>query len=345
MAIPGEWEALWQRRDSRERSSESGKVIPPSAQSPQSHRAWLGMVLIVVIFFYTTMRSLIAIFTGLPASTALRLSLCSSTTIGSHLGTDLLRAFLERQGAHDVRVSTDGGLTQIRAHLPGRFFETTVELRSDTSSQAFAALGRRECTLALIGRSIDPFEATQFHTPLSANLIALDGAVLVVNPTNPLRSVSTAAVQGIFAGSTQNWSRLGGKPGRITTVLPTDHADEFSTFVEHMLNGQVPTISSRHSDNVAQTVAAPGNTNALGLTTFHAADPAKILLPRSRDGNTIAASTLSIGRRTYPLVMPIYVYRDETAMTPAAYQFISFLDSDEGQDVVVADGFVSPFAF
>lgn len=350
MAIPGEWEALWERRDTRERADapddESVLAEPPRSKHPLAHNGpWLGMIVIVVLFLYTTMRSLVAIFSGSAVAGPFHLSVCSSTTVGTRLGSDLIGAFLQREGAQAVHITSDGPLTHVSARLPGRLFDTTVDMRSNDSAFAFGSLASGGCNVAIIGREINPIDQSLFKKAPTANLIALDGAVLVVNPSNPLRSISEDNMRSIFAGTTQNWARVGGRSGKIATYLPPEHSDEFSVFVEHVMHGQLPAAKVRHSDNVAQTVAAPGNQNAVGLTTFHASDPAKILLPRSPSGSAIPASTLTIGRRTYPLVMPIYAYRDEATMTPAAYKFISFLDSEEGQNIVVADGFVSPFAF
>jgi len=349
MAIPREWEALWERRDSREREHVDEVEVEPVApqQKSQFTRSfpWLGIVVIVVLFLYTTLQSILSIFSGSPTTAAFHLSICSSTTVGTRLGSDLLSAFLERKGAQGIHVASDGALTQISARLPNHFSDTTLEMHTNDSAFAFDALASGQCNVALIGREIDPLEAARFRKAPTANLIALDGAVLVVNPSNPLHSISDDDMRSIFDGTTTNWSGIGGRRGKISTYLPPRHADEFSVFVEHVMHGRLPEVQSQHSDNVAQTVASPSNPNAVGLTTFHASDPAKILLPRSPSGSDIPASTLTIGRRTYPLVIPIYAYRDEATMTPTAYEFISFLDSEEGQNIVVADGFVSPFSF
>ena len=311
-----------------------------------SSAPWLGIVAIVVIFLYTMLRSMISIFTGSAPNAAFHLSICSSTTVGTRLGADLLSAFLARSGARSVRVASEGALTKVSARLPGRLMATSLRMQTNDSALAFDALAGGECNVALIGREINPLELARFPKPPTASLIALDGAVLVVNPSNPVRNISNDDLRSIFDGVTKNWARIGGRDGEISTVLPPRHSDEFSIFVEHVMHGRLPEAESVHSENVAESVASPANPNAVGLTTFHASEPARILLQRLPSGNLpVQASTLTIGRRTYPLVIPIYAYRDEATMTPTAYQFLSFLNSEEGQSIVVADGFVSPYAF
>jgi phosphate transport system substrate-binding protein len=342
MAIPQGSQAVW------ERESVDGDEVRTATGRPKRHftrsAPWLGIVVIVVLFFYTMLQSMVSIFTGSAPTAAFHLSICSSTSVGTRLGSDLLSAFLARSGAQSVHVSGDTALTKISARLPGHITPTILQMHSKDSAFAFDSLAGGECNVALIGREINPLEIARFHKPPAASLIALDGAVLVVNPANPLRSVSNDDMRSIFSGTATNWAQVGGRRGKITTVMPPRHSDEFSVFVEHVMHGRLPEAESRHSESVADTVAAPENPNAVGLTTFHASDPARILLQRSPSGD-IPASTVTIGRRTYPLVLPIYAYRDEATMTPTAYQFLSFLNSEEGQNIIVADGFVSPASF
>ena len=50
------------------------------------------------------------------------------------------------------------------------------------------------------------------------NPVALDGLAVVVNPANPVRSLSLAQVQGLFSGQMSSWQEVGGKDAPVTLI-------------------------------------------------------------------------------------------------------------------------------
>src|SRR2546423_11363340 len=116
MAIPQQAQGVWERK-----YGEGGVVRQPAPWTRRrftQSAPWFGIIAIIVLFLYAMARSMLSIFTGkVPA--AFHLSLCSSTSVGTRLGSDLLSAFLIRSGGGDVRITNDGALTKVTARLPG----------------------------------------------------------------------------------------------------------------------------------------------------------------------------------------------------------------------------------
>ncbi len=110
--------------------------------------------------------------------------------------------------------------------------------------------------LALIGQP----SPDQFATPL-----AYVSFNVVVNPANPLASLTVAQVQEIFAGRVNDWGQVGGAGGGIQVVSREQGSDAEIAFGASALSGAPPTLTAL----VAPTWAmmrqyVSGNTGAIG---------------------------------------------------------------------------------
>ena len=53
----------------------------------------------------------------------------------------------------------------------------------------------------------------------AAHVIALDGVGIIVNPANPITSLTSKQIEDVFAGRIQDWILLGGDNGKIQIYL------------------------------------------------------------------------------------------------------------------------------
>jgi len=347
MALPGDWQPLWQRRELLEQEHRTEGVAPEDeAVEPRRKRRLPWMTtLFVVIVAAALLRSLFSLFGGTSVAAPFSLDLCVSTTAGLPLAADLARGFLRHVGGQQIRVETVATGLRVTAQLPGSLSPTVIDLAASDSTQAFLSLADGDCRVALVTRDVNPLEASRFHAPPAANLVGLDGAVVIVHPSSPLRRITLEQLQRLFAGTTTSWSSIDHQRLPVRVFLPPTHADELSMLIDKALDGRLPTASVQRVATPADAVSAPKMYGALGLTTFHASDPARMLGIVDWRGHLFSPSALSIARKTYPLTMPLYAYHDESSMTNAAYQFLSFLTSNDGQSLIVKNGYISPFPF
>jgi len=99
--------------------------------------------------------------------------------------------------------------------------------------EADLAAGRADLGL-LVSR--DP---AWFATPIGYVTFAV-----VVNPSNPLTSLSAAQVRAIYAGQISDWGQLGGEGGVVQPVGREEGADAERAFLSAMLPGARFTISN-----------------------------------------------------------------------------------------------------
>ena len=93
-------------------------------------------------------------------------------------------------------------------------------------------LARGEIDVATASRSVEPREARAVSGGIVAIPIADDGITVVVNPANPIASVSTAGLRAAWSGRIDDWRALGGPPGRIAFYGPTESHGTFDVFTE-----------------------------------------------------------------------------------------------------------------
>ena len=166
--------------------------------------------------------------------------------------------------------------------------------------------------------------------------VALDAAIMITHPKNPVTSLTLHQVYDIYYGRITNWTALGGEPKDINLygiAAPLDGV-EFS----------VRDLVFRNGD---QRVAIPRlYLNTTKLEEGVAIDPAGLGLSTraSIHGNAgvkalaienIGASTPTISDGSYPLYITLYLAEKVDSPKQAAIdRFIAFLDSPTAKDIL-----------
>jgi len=236
--------------------------------------------------------------------------------------------------AADVRLCAAGGAAERLAPDLIRNFRSKYQ-------GAPISLATRDCQITLGEGKSPPGKSGTID-----QMIALDGVVVVVNAANPVQKLTLSQVADIFTGKTSNWSDLGGPNAAITVVRPPQDSAETALFRRVVLGGAAITSSARHLDSIGAVTATVGHDhNAIGIASFAASDPAVAVRLTTDDGTPIAASTLAIGQKRYPLSIPVFISHRADASNPLVDQFTSFVLSDAGRTIVGNDGFVSGTSF
>jgi hypothetical protein len=182
----------------------------------------------------------------------------------------------------------------------------------------------------------------RFRTALTgpdASVIARDGVVAVVNPGNTLARLTLPQLRGVLSGQIVDWSQLGGAPGPIAVIVPNDDSDETQVISLNVMRGrQFGTNVVREAANdIARSVASPSGSRSIGIATFSAAVPAKVLAL----GNAPPPSMLSIANGRYPLSVRIFAESDFRKPVGPATALITFARSADTRDLVVRTAMVN----
>jgi len=236
-----------------------------------------------------------------------------------HLLRELGRAFEARHPQHRIvvpgSIGTAGGLRELRE-------------------------GR--AVLARIGRTLTDAEQA---AGLSAVPLGRDAVVFVAGAAVTVREVKSAQMVDAFAGRITDWRDLGGAPAPIRVIgrEPTDasrvamsrHIPAFaqlaygSSVKMSMLDPQTLDLLDRFGDSLA----------VLNLSALRAARTR--LVPLALDG--VAPDPAQVASGRYPAVLDLSLVRRAGDSLPAvAREFIDFVQSPAGLEVIRANGVVPP---
>lgn len=166
---------------------------------------------------------------------------------------------------------------------------------------------------------------------------AVDGVGVVVNPKNPVHSLSTAQVKAVFAGTIGNWKELGG-PDKAINLYTRDEASGTRAVFWKKAIGKGP-ISAKANvvvSNGAMKSAVAGDPYGIGYVSVGHID--KSVIPVTLDGVTPTLETVKSG--VYPVARGLFsnTKGEPTGLTKV---FVDFLFSPTGQAIAAEKGFVA----
>jgi len=236
-----------------------------------------------------------------------------------------------------------------------------VQIEGKGSSTAPPALIAGSAQLGPMSRpmkasEIDAFEKKYGYKP-TAVAVALDALAVYVNKDNPIQSLTLEQVDAIFSstracGATANigtWSHLS-LPGEwaqpISLYGRNSASGTYGYFKEHALcKGDYKSTVKEQPGSATVIEGVSNDRYGIGYSGIgYRTAGVKILgLAPVGSSNVYEATTDNVYAGTYPLSRYLYVYVNRAPgqpLDPLVKQFLLYVLSDEGQQVVVKDGYV-----
>ncbi len=239
-----------------------------------------------------------------------------------------------------VNLLTFAGSTTIQP-LAGALGEAFQELHPNVSLN-IAAGGSRVGIQAVHDGAVDIGMVSRHLTPEEAKgvtvyTIALDVIAIIVHPNNPLENLELTTLTAIYRGEITNWSQIGGPDWEITVVTRETTSGTRGAFDELVLGGEQPALPNlltavTAGDMAAMIAARPTSIGYIGFGNI--SDTVKVLRI-----NGVAPSQTTAQNGQYPLVRPLNLVTGPLSQ-PLANNFIEFVLSPEGQQIVEAVGWV-----
>lgn len=175
---------------------------------------------------------------------------------------------------------------------------------------------------------------TQEKAQLVETRIAMDGIAVVVNPANPIASLTADQIKNIFLGNIKNWKDVGGTDAPITVVSREEGSGTRSAFEELLLAKQaaVKTAIVQASTGAVKTTIA-GDKNAIGYDSLAAVDSS--IKAVKIDG--VEATAANVKNGTYKASRP-FIYLTKGQPEGLNKAFMDFVMSSEGQQILSQQG-------
>jgi len=202
----------------------------------------------------------------------------------------------------------------------------------------------------------DAFEKKYGYKP-TAIAVALDALAVYVNKDNPVRHLSIEQVDAIFSSTRacggpaniSSWSQLGlGEQWTqpISLYGRNSASGTYGYFKEHALCKGDFKDSVKEQPGSATVIEGVSNDRAgIGYSGMGYRTAGVRILPLAPLGSTTAveATVENVYAGTYPLSRYLYIYVNKAPgrpLDPLVKQFLLYVLSQEGQEVVVKDGFI-----
>jgi len=234
-----------------------------------------------------------------------------------------------------------------------KYPEANLAVTGGGSGTGIASLIQGTAQVVQSSRAIEPVEIMEAQkngiTPKEF-LVGYDGIAVIVNPGNTVQSLTIQQLADIFTGKITNWNMVGGNDGKVVILSREVNSGTHVYFKEHVLNGgntkgtvefAPDALMMSSSQAIVDEVAS--NPNAVGYIGMGYISVNVKVVPIAKDSsaNPVTPNVENVKSNSYPISRPLYIY---TKGEPEGMvkQFVDFVLSSEGQEIVKKDGFV-PF--
>jgi len=264
---------------------------------------------------------------GILILTALFASACSDTSGSAGTGSEGTSGTITEAGSTTVQPLAEKFASAFEGKYPG----TTITVQGGGSGVGIKSANDGTVDIGAVSR-----ELKSDDPDLIKWLIAKDGIALITNTANKIDGLTKEQIVEIYNGKITNWSQVGGENKDIHVVAREEGSGTRSAFQEMVMGEElILNTAILQSSNGAIRTTVIGDPQAIGFLSFGYLDNAVKAL--SVDGVTATEANALNG--TYPIVRPLY-FVTKTQPTGLVKTFLDFCLGDEGQKIVVAEGYL-----
>jgi len=171
---------------------------------------------------------------------------------------------------------------------------------------------------------------------LRLHLVAKDAVALIVNPKNPIQSVTREDLREIMEGRQGNWGMFGGGDTEIDLIDrrggdPTDRAEAVETVLGH--HEPFKNVAAYVGSDEEMIKAVAANPDALGFCGWEDLTPD--VRPLAIAGVPLSRETMLSG--SYPFAWPYY-YVTLGPPNPTIDRFLAFTRTEQVQAMLAKGG-------
>ena len=225
---------------------------------------------------------------------------------------------------------------QFKSQHPG----TTFDIAAEGSTTGIAAIIDGTAQIGMSSRRAKSSEVSAASTKgvnLKPTIVAYDGIGVIVNSSNPVKSLTKKQVEQIFTGEVTDWSAVGGSGGKISIYTRNTSSGTYSDFKELAMKKRDYAGGSQKMAGNEQIAAEVGkNANGIGYVGLAYIKAAGLKVVPI-DG--ALPSVQSVHAKTYPYARPTFYYTNGQP-GGVAKEFLDFTIGPAGQKIVQQAGFV-----
>ena len=218
---------------------------------------------------------------------------------------------------------------------------TTFDTEFKGTSYGIGALMVERCDIAAASRPVSMNElqlAKDRNMGFNDHVIGSYSVAVVVNANNRIGNLTRDQVRDIFTGAVTNWKEVGGLDAPIHLCSRDEISGTHLGFRELAMENKPYALGLKAFTNylgIVQAVAQ--DANGIGYASI---DLVGRNGTRAVSIGDVAPTVASVNRGQYPFVRVLHLYTDKTKESPTTQDFIGFIQSKPGQDILTRMGFV-----
>jgi phosphate transport system substrate-binding protein len=232
-----------------------------------------------------------------------------------------------------------------------------IHLKITTDRDAIVRLLNGETKLAVVGRDLNPEEQLVIRqNKIQVNQIrfGIDAIAVIINEKNPVDSLTTQQVTGMFRGKTTDWRRIQQNlSGHIVHAITGANTATYEILNRMLLNGQPPNCTISPCTTSMEVIKyVEENQNAIGYVGINwltGSEHQNVKLLKIGDATvsydsvsnsrTLLPHQFYLWKRVYPFTRDLFALStDKDAGLPAG--FTVYLMSVPGQKTILNAGMV-----
>lgn len=285
-----------------------------------------------------------------PSTCVMRLH--GANTVGTKMAPALVQEYLKKTGARNVRIVNGATFVERRVEfLPADSdLPSHVEVFGHGSKTAFAGLASASCDVGMSSSPISEEDVARLEslgqgnmrTPACEQVVGLDGLAILVHPSNTVAELLLSQVFDVFTGKIRNWEDLGRRQvGAIRLYARDEASGTYECFKSLVLCGQPLTShTERFEDSVALSDRVALDTDGIGFVGVPFVRNCRAVAIGDQGTPSLLPTRFTIATEDYLLSRRLYFYHSATLNHLFARDFVEFVLSDEGQQVVNDAGFI-----
>ena len=219
--------------------------------------------------------------------------------------------------------------------------DVDIRVNGGGSGVGVQSVGEGTAMIGMVSRDLKK-EEKEKYPELKEHQIAIDGIAIITHRSNPIPSLTLEQVKAIYNGNISNWKEVGGSDAAIV-VIGRDSASGTREFFHAKVMNMEDFVQKQFEKNsngavkqsVEQTPAA------IGYVSLGYIDESVNAIPILVDGKPIVPSVETVKNKSYPIARPLNFLTNGERFGIIG-DFIAFIDSPKGHQIVTLEGFV-PF--
>jgi phosphate transport system substrate-binding protein len=227
-------------------------------------------------------------------------------------------------------------VAEYKKEHPAVAFE--MEFKGTTYGLGALMVGRCDIAAASREASLNEIElgrARDIH--LNDHVIGAYDVAVIVNAASTITNLTREQVRDLFTGTVKNWKAVGGPDAPVSLNIRHPISGTYLGFCELAMENKPYALEVKTFTNYTGIVQAVAqDPNAIGYATLALASKPGV---KAVSIGGVTLTPLAVSKSQYPYARFLRLYTDRATESPAARNFIEFIQSKRGQEILGEVGF------